>query len=50
MMLGITMTKTGGRKAFAIIINDHRAEAYLITSVPVDIGNGIIVIALSVIG
>ena len=39
-MLGITMTKARGRESIARIVNDHRAEYDLITSVHIHIGNG----------
>ena len=47
-VMGITMTKTGSGKAKAIVIDDHRTEDDLIASVPIDIGNGVVMIALPV--
>ena len=46
-MLCVTMSETCGGKSLAIVVYDHRAETYLITSVPVDIGNAEVMISLS---
>ena len=47
-MLSITMTETCGREALTIIIYNHRTPYYLITSIPIHIGNDIVVIALTI--
>ena len=44
----ITMTETGGRKALTIVINHHGTPDDLVTTIPIDIGDGIVVIALSI--
>ena len=47
-MLGITMTETSGRKSHTVIINHHRTPYNLITSIPIHIGNDIVMIALTI--
>ena len=47
-VVGIAMTESCGRKAESIVIDDHRTEDDLIASVPIDVGNGVVMIALSV--
>ena len=47
-MLGITMTETCGRETHTIIINHHGTPYNLITSIPIHIGNDIVVIALTI--
>ena len=48
MVLGIAMTKSCGRQTMSVVIDYHGAETYLITSVPVYVGNSIVMIALSI--
>ena len=48
VVLGIAMSESCGRKSFSIVIDYHRAEAYLVASVPVDVCNGIVVIAIAI--
>ena len=47
-MLGITMTETCGRETHTVIIDNHRTPYYLITSIPIHIGNDIVVITLTI--
>ena len=47
-MLGITMTKTCSRETHTVIIDNHRTPYYLITSIPIHIGNDIVVITLTI--
>ena len=47
-MLGITMTETSSRKSLTVIVNNHRTPYNLITSIPIHIGNDIVVIALPI--
>ena len=46
-MLCVTVSETCGGKSLAVVVYDHGAKAYLITSVPVDIGNAEVMISLS---
>ena len=48
MMLGITMTEASGRETHTIIIDYETTEHDFVTSVPVNIGNAIVMVALSV--
>ena len=48
MMLSVTMTIACRREAVSVVIDDHRTVAYLVATVPVDISNGIVVIAVTV--
>ena len=50
VMLGVAVAQSGGGKALAIIVDDHRAEANLVATIPVNVGNGVVVIALTIIG
>jgi hypothetical protein len=50
VMLGIAVSQANGRKSLAIIVNDQSTEDYLVTTVPVNIDNGIVMIALTVPG
>ena len=47
-MLGITMTETCGRETHTVIINHHGSPYNLITSIPIHIGNDIVVITLTI--
>ena len=47
-MLGITMTETCSRESLTIIINHHRTPNNLITSIPIHIGNDIVVVTLTI--
>ena len=47
-MLGITMTETSSRKSLTVIVNNHRTPYNLITSIPIHIGNDIVVITLTI--
>ena len=47
-MLGITMTETCGRESLTVIINHHRTPYNLITSIPIHIGNDIVVVTLTI--
>lgn len=49
-VLGIAMTEAGSAQSLAIVVDDHGTEADLVTSVPVDIGNRVVVVALAVPG
>ena len=49
-MLCVAVSETGGAESLTIVVDDHRAEADLVASVPVDISNGIVVVALSIPG
>ena len=44
----ITMTKSCCRKTLTIVINHHGTPDDLVTTIPIDIGDGIVVIALSI--
>ena len=50
MMLGIAMTEASRRETHAIVIDDHRAPDNLVATVPVDIHDGIVVVALPIPG
>ena len=45
-VLGIAMPEACGGEALTIVIDDHRAEHYLVASVHVDIGNAVVVVTL----
>ena len=47
-MLGITMTETCSRESLTVIINHHRTPNNLITSIPIHIGNDIVVVTLTI--
>ena len=49
-VLGIAMTEAGSAQSLAVVVDDHGTEADLVTSVPIDIGNRIVMIALAVPG
>ena len=48
MMLRIAMTQSNGRKPLTVVVNDQSAKHYLVATIPVNIDNGIVVIALPV--
>ena len=49
-MLGVAMSEAGSTESLAVVVDDHRAEADLVASVPVDISNRIVVVSLPVPG
>ena len=48
MMLCIAMAETNGREALSVIVDDQTTIDYLITSIPVDVHDGIVMVALSI--
>ena len=50
VMLRIAMSQTNGRKPLAIIVNHQTAKDYFVAPVPVDIHNGIVMVALPIPG
>ena len=49
-MLCVTVSETGGAESLTIVVDDHRAEADLVASVPVDISDTIVMVSLSIPG
>ena len=47
-VLGVAMTETCGGQSQTIVVNHHRTPYYLVASVPVDVGDRVVVVALSI--
>ena len=49
-MLGVAVSQTGSGETLAIVVDDHRTEAYLIASVPVYIGDAKVMVSVAIPG
>ena len=49
-VLGIAVSQTCGVQALSVVVNHHRAKTNLVASVPVNISNAEVMIALSMVG
>ena len=49
-VLCIAMSETCRRESLAVVVDDHRAEAYLVASVPVHVGDTEVMVAVAIPG
>ena len=46
-MLGVAMSETRSGKSFSVVVDDHRTKHDFVASVPIHIGNAVVVVALT---